>query len=86
MEKVKNKRTKWTTETLKSFIEKETNGEYELKSEFKTISERVLIKHKKCGETRPVIAQSFIRGSRCGNCRKNKKGTTESFKKIVFEM
>lgn len=51
---------------------KHADGEYELVSEYKTVNDKVNVKHKKCGNIYPVAPCSFIAGRRCPRCTRSK--------------
>lgn len=61
------------TEQLKQEIEEITNGEYELLNEYKTMNDRVLIRHIECGHIWNITPHNFLdSGNRCPECFKSK--------------
>ncbi|NCI19896.1 hypothetical protein EJM73_08280 [Clostridium botulinum] len=57
------------TEQLFKEIDEITNGEYILLSEYKTMNDKVLIKHNKCGNAYEVTPHNFLdSGNRCPIC------------------
>lgn len=70
----------------KEFLEK-TNNEYILLSEYYSGSNKILIKHKKCGHIYEVIAKNLVRTNnpvKCPFCSNNCKFTLEKFKEKYF--
>jgi hypothetical protein len=66
------------TEQLKNEINDITNGEYSLLSEYKTMNDKVIVKHNKCGNVYKVTPHKFLDyGNRCVKCG-NSKGETET--------
>lgn len=64
------------------------DGEYELLSEYKGDSEKVKIKHKKCGNVYMANAGAFLCGRRCPKCAivkrsESQKWTHEKFLEVV---
>lgn len=57
-----------TTEKLRKRIEEETNGEYELVSDFVDQNTKISVHHKKCGETTQYIPPHWHNGARCPHC------------------
>ncbi|MDF2700953.1 MAG: hypothetical protein K0Q49_2517 [Haloplasmataceae bacterium] len=61
------------TESFKQEIDEITNGEYELLSEYITMNDYVLIKHKECGHEWNITPHNFLDGgNRCPVCNKSK--------------
>lgn len=61
------------TMRLKEEIKSITNNEYELLSEYKTMNDKVLIKHKKCGYEYEITPHNFLdAGNRCPKCNFSK--------------
>jgi len=48
--------------------------------------DKVLVKHKICGYEYPVSFNKFLMGRRCPKCSGKIKGTTENFKKAVYNL
>lgn len=68
------------TEQLKNEIDEITNGEYELISEYKTMNDKVSVKHNKCNNIYEVTPHNFIdSNNRCPKCGQS-KGEIESEK------
>ena len=66
------------TEQLTNEINDITNGEYSLLSEYKTMNDKVTIKHNKCEHVYEVTPHNFLdSGNRCPKCG-NYKGEIES--------
>lgn len=66
------------TEQLKNEINDITNGEYSLLSEYKTMNDKVTIKHNKCEHIYEVTPHNFLdSGNRCPKCG-NYKGEIET--------
>lgn len=57
-----------STEEFKNEVDKLSNGEYELVSEYKGYDKSVYIKHKKCDHVYKTTPSYFISGSRCLKC------------------
>jgi hypothetical protein len=66
------------TEQLRNEIDDITNGEYSLLSEYKTMNDKVTIKHNKCGHVYEITPHNFLdAGNRCPKCG-NSKGEVET--------
>lgn len=66
------------TEQLKNEINDITNGEYTLLSEYKTMNDKVSVKHNKCNNIYKVTPHKFVNyGRRCPKCGSS-KGETET--------
>lgn len=68
-----------------------SNGEYEVMSKYVNSSTKVKIKHSICGYTYWIRPDSFLRGSRCTKCLKQKYAlaytkTTATYAKEVNEV
>lgn len=61
------------TEQLRREIEEVTNGEYTLLSEYKTMNDKVLIRHNSCDTAYEVTPHNFLdSGNRCPICGSSK--------------
>lgn len=58
-------------EVFKKEFEIASNGEYELLSDYIKNSEKIKIKHIKCGNIFDMRAGNFLNGQRCPECSKN---------------
>lgn len=66
------------TEQLRNEINDATNGEYSLLSEYKTMNDKVTVKHNKCGHIYEITPHNFLdSGNRCPKCGSS-KGETET--------
>ena len=59
-------------ETFLKEFNKTANNEYELISEYKNVSEKVLVKHIRCGHTYEVTPNKWLNGRRCPYCNVSK--------------
>lgn len=59
---------KETTETFKSYLNKNTHGEYQLSGDYYKANEYVTIIHNKCGNKYEVTPHNFKHGKRCPRC------------------
>jgi len=64
------------TETIHYYLKYVLRDEYELLSEYRKAKERVLLKHKKCGNQWWVTLDSFKSGTRCPICNESKGEST----------
>jgi len=61
--------------------------EYSVLSQFSNVDTKVTMEHAKCNHKYEVTPYHFInRGNRCPECFGNKKRTTESYKKEIYEL
>lgn len=81
-----SKLKKKTTEEVRKEIKELSNGEYELKSEYKSNNEHIQVKHIQCNTIYSVTRANFIEGYRCPNCFGKKQKTTKEFKKEVEDL
>lgn len=73
---------KWNTEMFSEFVNS-TYPDFEVRSEYVSSADKVLIYHKKCGREFSVIASNFkIRGT-CSLCNGKFKSNTNEFKRKV---
>lgn len=82
-----NKNIKYTTNEIKEKINKLTNGEYELISEYVNYDTHISVKHKECGNIWEVLPHNFFkkRGTRCPKCCGREYWNTLSFANYVKE-
>lgn len=83
-----NKKVSWDTHTFAMYVDRVTNGEYKLVSEFKKANLNVKIKHITCNSIYDVMPLNFLKGDRCPNERYLRVSQTqrmgqETFKKKV---
>jgi ribulose bisphosphate carboxylase small subunit len=62
-----------------------TEGEYIPLDEYISSQKYIRMEHKKCGNVYKVTPNVFLKGRRCPFCAKNKKLSTEQFKKEIKE-
>lgn len=80
------KRRKRTTESLSREIIKITNNHYCLLDEYKTMNDKVTIKHIDCGTIYRVTPSHFIyNGRRCPVCSKIKRGLNRRKNDLIFK-
>lgn len=75
---------KKTTEQFKKEVYDLEMDNYEVLGEYKGNKIKITMKHNKCGTIYDVKPNVFLTGSRCPNCCKSKKKTTESFREEVY--
>ena len=75
-----------THEIFVKEVESIVGSEYEVIGRYSTSHTKILMKHNKCGHTYSVTPGKFLMGRRCPECAKNKKKTTESFKRELFDL
>lgn len=76
-------KTRKTHEQFEIEFEKISKGEYELLSKYIKQSKKIKVLHKECEHIYLVTPKNFLNNRRCPNCFKNKKKTTEEYKKEV---
>lgn len=74
----------WSTQRLACYITGITHGEYELLSEYSSMSEPVRIKHNKCGSIYSTRPASFKEGHRCYNCAMKQVGELRRISSYEF--
>ena len=77
-----------TTEEFKIRVYEEVQEEYEVLGEYTKASNKIKMKHNKCGHEWDVIASGFINnGTRCPKCNlSNRALSADEFKKEVHEL
>lgn len=60
--------------------------EYTILTPYKNARAKILIRHNKCGNEYKVTPNGFLSGSRCPKCIKNRRKTTDDFKKEVYNL
>jgi very-short-patch-repair endonuclease len=68
-----------TTESFKEEVNQLTDGEYALASVFKTMKDKVIFKHIKCGKAYSTTPDVFMEGCRCPHCKGTPKKDTAQF-------
>lgn len=68
-----NKKIRYTTETYKQKVKEIVNNEYTVIGNYVNSKTKITVKHNICGYIYPVNPASFLYGSRCPNCSKNRK-------------
>lgn len=78
---------KKTTEEFSKEIADNTNGEYELLSEYKNNKTKVTIRHIECGTIFDIRPDQIVAGQRCPSCRYTKaRKTHNEFKDEVYDL
>lgn len=77
---------KYTTKEINEIIEKETNGEYKLISEYKNAKSKFLILHKHCGHKYKTTLSIIKSGHRCSKCSGNYRYTDEEMTAMISHM
>lgn len=72
------------TEQFKEEVRARVGSAYIVVGDYKNAKTHIGILHVTCGQTRPVVPDSFLRGSRCLLCFGNPKKTTRQFKQEVY--
>lgn len=86
-----NKRCMTREDKIKQ-IEEQTNGEYIVINKFLTLDrkskefQKVMIKHKKCGNEYTVAIRNFLKGRRCPYCTKTPFKTHEEYVNDIKEV
>lgn len=83
-------RVRHTTEEIREKIKLRYNDEFELLSEYKTIDDPIVVRHKNCGYVWSPIAYNFLKGKGCRKCMQkrlndSKRKTQEEFERQVKE-
>lgn len=63
-------RNKRTQKMFEDEVEEITNGEYKVVGEYINVDSKIVIRHKTCGNSWFVNANSFLSGTRCPKCAK----------------
>src|SRR5690625_4425673 len=76
----------WTHEMYVNRVYELVGDEYEVLSEYVKNNIKVLMLHKKCGNSFNMTTGDFKNGRRCPHCYGKFKKTTEQFKQEVYEV
>ena len=81
----------WDTPTFSWYVSHVTHGQYELISDYRSVSTKVEIKHEQCGHIYKVLPLNFIKGDRCPyekyqRVAKTQNMGNEEFKRRVKEI
>ena len=74
------------TEVFKCEVFNLYKNEYEVLGEYVNNKTKIKIKHNVCNHVYEVVPSSFLRGSRCPNCYRKYKKSTNQFKMEVFNL
>jgi hypothetical protein len=70
----------WNHEKFVDYVKNNSNDEYEVMTQFKSVGDLVILKHKICNRLWETLPSSFIySGHRCNKCNKYKNFTHEEF-------
>lgn len=75
----------WDTSTFSWYVSCTTNGQYELVSNYRSVSENVEIKHKQCGNIYEVLPLNFLKGDRCPYERYQRMAKSQNMGDEEFE-
>lgn len=76
---------KWTTEMYSEYVNLNFPS-FEVRGEYKSNGEKILIYHKNCGREFETIASNFKKRGNCPLCNKKHKSNTLEFKDKVFKL
>lgn len=74
------------TESFKAKVKEMYGDEYSVLGEYKGTTEKLLMRHNKCGTEYECTPTNFIKGRKCRTCNGTSRMNTESFKAKVKEM
>ena len=77
---------KKNTDIFKEEVFKLTGDEYTVLGEYIGASDKILMKHNKCGYEYKVKPSMFLQGRRCPKCAGMMKKNTDIFKEEVFKL
>lgn len=75
-----------STQHFKSEVYNLVDNEYTVLGKYKSAKTKIKMKHNKCGNIYEVSPDSFLHGSRCPECSKNHKKSTQQFKAEVCDL
>lgn len=73
---------KWNTQMFSDFVNS-TYPDFEVRSEYVSSKDNIIIYHKKCGREFNVIARNFKTRGTCSLCNRISKSNTSEFRKKV---
>jgi len=82
------KKREWNDQKFKNFISFHYKDEYEVLSSFKTVHDKVRMKHKKCGNIyEQNVLDILYHQSQCPFCSRKRRGNTDKFKeKLIYTL